>query len=194
MAARRQTRSQAHSVPHDGSEPPVLQPPVTQRQRKRGRTGSASEKPPAKRPTGTKRSTLTTAATASSPDNTNQHVPGLSPASAPEAQHSYGTRRSNDPHPAQSAGVAKRTQAQIKEAAAAKQAEKQSKVDARQEVQEREAYLEAIGSATLAELFGARMMSDEEHDNNLSNGQGWVQSLLSRVPPLTLSGPDNNEH
>lgn len=172
MAGRRQTRSLAQLDPDTMLDPSLTQLPVTQRQRKRGRTGSASDaKPPAKRPTGKRAPKVTT-----NPDDSSlvrySQATGLQGASPDVStsgiqQHSYGTRRTNDPHPAKSAGMARRTQAEVQATAAAKRAEKKSKSDARQDAQEHEAHLEALGSATLSKLFNTRMLTEEEHNNNL---------------------------
>ncbi len=127
--------------------------------RKRARTVGKSAQPAAKRPT-------------VAPPNAPTSDDELRAPPVDVPPRVYGTRRTNDPHPARTAGIEKRTQVEVQKDAAVKKAEKKAKSDAKQQSQREESERETRGMTLLAELLDSYQATNGMLlDGNLQSGE-----------------------
>ncbi|KAI0084246.1 hypothetical protein BDY19DRAFT_909984 [Irpex rosettiformis] len=142
-------------------------PQVEGVKRKRRGTVGTSAKPPTKRAAVTDTSEDTSLDNSQPPSAIDDHSSNKDTGTT----HHYGTRRSNNLHPARTAGVGKRTQAEVQAQAAVKKAQKQSKLQSKQQSQQDELDLENDGMFLLANLLNAHEETDRVADSrkNLSH-------------------------
>ncbi|KAI0759642.1 hypothetical protein BC629DRAFT_1058137 [Irpex lacteus] len=161
----------------------------TSTKRKRGST--TTKKPPTKRsnlqPTA-QLPHLDTAAPLHEVDN----APGVNSSSS--SSRSYGTRTTNNPHPAKSVGLEKRRQTDIAQAAAVKKADKQAKTDAKERDQREKAIREHEGVIAVAALLDKRrggQASDESpYGSDHGDLPGELQHQISQVALHSEDGDD----
>jgi hypothetical protein len=123
---------------------------------KRSKTTDASATPSAKQPA-TKNPLPSAAVQNTSVDSltTEEHF---------SASRSYETRPSNNPHPAKSLGLQKRTQADVKAIAAAKRVAKQQKADAKDQEELDKSKQKARGLKAVAALLDERKQQEGLND------------------------------
>lgn len=179
MAGGRQTRQSSRVAHSDlpnaaapsstpGDTPPELpsaalattstKPPP---KRKRAATTSKPNKPPAKRP----------AVSEAPPPVPIDNIP-LVVHPDDESHRAYTTRPSNDPHPAKSVGLEKRSQTEVAAAASAKRAVKQAKADSKEADHRQKQIEEAAAINAVAESLDKyrqlQMLADTDLNNNFS--------------------------
>lgn len=84
--------------------------------------------------------------------------------------HSHETRPTNDPHPGQSAGVHKRTRAEISESAASKQRAKDIVVERREKGILEQTEREQRGIQGVAAMLDARLRQDRAEETAMEEG------------------------
>lgn len=106
----------------------------------------------------------------------------------------YGTRTTNNPHPAKAVGLEKRRQSDIAEVAAARKAGKQAKIDAKEKDQREKTHREREGVIAVAALLdkrrGGQAGEDSLYGSDLSDLPDELQHQISQVALHSEDGDD----